>query len=299
MATDLEGLLPIMKTTALDVLACRDAVSAALREDLGSGDITTDAVVQPEAQGYGRVLARQPLTVCGLPVMAEVFRQVDLGLRFDIVVPDGHQCAGENAELARVEGSLSSILTAERVALNFAQRMSGIATLTREFCSRIPDPSQVRLTDTRKTTPGLRHLEKYAVRIGGGHNHRFGLDDGVMIKDNHIVAAGGISEAVRRALERCHHLVKIQVEVESLKQAREATEAGARVLLLDNFSPDELSDIVPVLRQEAPDVVLEASGGIALDTIAAVARTGVDVISCGAITHQSRAVDLALEVIVQ
>ncbi len=299
MATDLEGLFPIMKTIPLDVLACRDAVGAALREDLGNGDITTGAVVRPEAQGSGLVLARQPLTVCGLPVMAEVFRQIDPGLRFEIVVPDGHQCAGQNAELARVEGSLSSILTAERVALNFAQRMSGIATLTREFCKRIPDQSQVRLADTRKTTPGLRHLEKYAVRVGGGHNHRFGLDDGVMIKDNHIIAAGGIPEAVRRAREGCHHLVRIQVEVESLEQAREATGAGARVLLLDNFSPDELSDIVPILRQEAPGVVLEASGGIALDTIAAVARTGVDVISCGAITHQSRAVDLALEVVVQ
>jgi nicotinate-nucleotide pyrophosphorylase (carboxylating) len=287
-----------MKTIPLDVLACRDAVSAALREDLGNGDITTGAVVRAERQGTGLVLARQPLTVCGLPVMAEVFRQVDSSLRFDVVVPDGQQCEGQNAQLARVEGSLASILTAERVALNFAQRMSGIATLTRAFCSRIPDSSGVRLADTRKTTPGLRQLEKYAVRVGGGHNHRFGLDDGVMIKDNHIVAAGGISEAVRRAQAGCHHLVKIQVEVESLEQAREAIDAGAMVLLLDNFSPDELGVLVPVLRQEAPDVVLEASGGIALDTIEAFARTGVDVISCGAITHQSRAVDLALEVIV-
>jgi len=288
-----------MKTTQLDVLACRDAVASALREDLGSGDITTGAVVQPEVQGSGLVIAREPLTVCGLSVMAEVFRQVDSTLRFVARVPDGHQSEGQNAELARVEGGLASILTAERVALNFAQRMSGIASLTREFRSRIPDSSSVRLADTRKTTPGLRQLEKYAVRIGGGHNHRFGLDDGVMIKDNHIVAAGGIAEAVGRAKERCHHLVQIQVEVESLEQAREAIGAGARVLLLDNFSPAELTELVPVLRQESPGVVLEASGGISLETIAAVAGTGVDVISCGAITHQSRAVDLALEVVVQ
>ncbi len=279
---------------------CRDVVRAALQEDLGSGDITTTAVVSAEVHGRAVVQARESLVVCGLPVMAEVFRQVDPGLRFTAVVSDGTACVDGNVELAFIEGRLASILSAERVALNFAQRMAGIATLTRAFCTRIPSScSSVRLVDTRKTTPGLRQLEKYAVRVGGGHNHRFGLDDGVMIKDNHIVAAGGISQAVLRARGRCHHLVSIQVEVESLAEAREAIQAGARVLLLDNFSPDALAELVPVLRHEAPNILLEASGGISLDTVAAVAATGVDVISCGAITHQSRAVDLALEVHVQ
>ena len=286
-------MLPI----SLDPRACLEAVRVALQEDLGSGDITTAAVVAEDALGLGLVLAREPLVVCGLPVMEEVFRQVDAELCFTNTLADGARSDGGDAILARVEGRLASILTAERVALNFAQRMSGIATLTREFCSRIPaSAAAVRLVDTRKTTPGLRPFEKYAVRVGGGHNHRFGLDDGVMIKDNHIVAAGGIAEAVRRARERCHHLVKIQVEVESLEQARAATKAGAKVLLLDNFSAPELAELVPVLRAEVPEVVLEASGGVSLDSIAAIAAAGVDVISCGAITHQSRAVDLAIEV---
>jgi nicotinate-nucleotide pyrophosphorylase (carboxylating) len=286
-------MLPI----PLDRLACFEAVRTALQEDLGSGDITTSAVVDQDALGEGLVLAREPLIVCGLSVMEEVFRQVDGALSFERSIADGAYSAGGDAILARVEGRLASILTAERVALNFAQRMSGVATLTREFCSRIPSSAAgVRLVDTRKTTPGLRQFEKYAVRVGGGHNHRFGLDDGVMIKDNHIVAAGGIAEAVRRAQSRCHHLVKIQVEVESLEQAREAAKAGAKVLLLDNFSGPELAELVPVLRAEAPGVVLEASGGVSLDSIADIAASGVDVISCGAITHQSRAVDLALEV---
>ena len=286
-----------MQVIALDSSACRAAVSAALQEDLGSGDITTSAVVAATAQGRGVVQAREPLVVCGLPVMAEVFRQVDSGLHFEVLVADGSACDGHRAAIAQVEGSLASILMAERVALNFAQRMSGIATLTRQFVAQIPSAAAgVRLVDTRKTTPGLRHFEKYAVRVGGGHNHRFGLDDGVMIKDNHIVAAGGISEAVHRARARCHHLVGIQVEVESLEQAREAIRAGVRILLLDNFTPPELAKLVPVLRNEAHGLVLEASGGVSLGTIAAVATSGVDVVSCGAITHQSRAADLALEV---
>jgi nicotinate-nucleotide pyrophosphorylase (carboxylating) len=238
-------------------------VAGALREDLGSGDLTTRAVVSPDLRGTGEIVARQPLVVCGLPVMAEVFSQVDPSLLFRPLVDDGAAIAEVGQVLAEIGGSMASILVAERVALNFAQRLSGIATLTRKFCSRIPKDSKVRLVDTRKTTPGLRVLEKYAVRAGGGHNHRFGLDDGVMIKDNHIIAAGSIGEAVRRARDGCHHLVQI--------------------------------DVVTTLRSEAPGVVLEASGGITLDTVATFAATGVDFISCGALTHQARSVDLALD----
>ena len=243
------------------------------------------------------MIARQSMVVCGLPIMEEVFRQVDAGLSFRAEVDDG--CAVDDAGtvVAHIEGPLAGILTGERVALNFAQRLSGIATLTREFCSRLPAGGKTRLVDTRKTTPGLRLLEKYAVRVGGGHNHRFGLDDGVMIKDNHIVAAGSITEAIRRARENCHHLMQIEVEVESIGQAREAIAGGIRVILLDNFDLHDLAEVVRALRAEAPDVLLEASGGVKLETIGDIAATGVDVISCGSLTHQARSVDLALELV--
>jgi len=284
-----------MSASSFQAADCRTTVETALREDIGSGDLTTGAVVSPETRGSGQIVARQAMVACGLPVMAEVFRQVDEQLSFEPQVEDGHVVAEGGEVIARIEGALASILTAERVALNFAQRLSGIATLTREFCLLLPPEHEVRLVDTRKTTPGLRTLEKYAVRVGGGHNHRFGLDDGVMIKDNHIVAAGGITEAVRRARESCHHLMQIEVEVETLQQAREAITAGIRVLLLDNFAVEELATVVTSLRAEAPEVLLEASGGVSLDTVAAIAATGVDVISCGSLTHQARSVDISLD----
>jgi len=286
-----------MPVPSLNAAVCRAVVASALREDLGSGDLTTNAVVLAETLGLGHIVARQPMVICGLPVMEEVFRQVDPDLSFQAEAVDGFQVEVGGAIVARIEGPLKGILTGERVALNFAQRLSGVATLTREFCSRLPKTGKARLVDTRKTTPGLRHLEKYAVRVGGGHNHRFGLDDGVMIKDNHIVAAGGISEAVRRARENCHHLMQIEVEVETLEQAREAIAAGVRVLLLDNFDSTELAEVVPTLRAEAPDVILEASGGVSLATVGVIAATGVDVISCGSLTHQAQSVDLALDLV--
>ena len=285
-----------MKPAPLHSSAYRETVARALTEDVGSGDITTNSVVDKAREGTAQILAREPLVLCGLPVMREVFSQVDPKLSFTGLMEEGSTCKGPRQPVARVSGSLASILTAERVALNFAQRMSGIATLCREFCSRVGPEASARLVDTRKTTPGLRHLEKYAVRVGGARNHRFGLDDGLMIKDNHIAAAGGIAEAVRRAPRHGHHLLRIQVEVESLKQAIEAAEAGAGALLLDNFSVEELRNMVETLRREAPGVLLEASGGVSLETVAAIAETGVDVISCGAITHQSRAVDLSLQI---
>jgi len=286
-----------MPVLSLNAGVCSEVVASALREDLGSGDLTTNAVVSPESRGLGHIVARQPMVVCGLPIMEEVFRQVDPALSFQARVDDGFQVEDSSAVIARIEGPLMSILIGERVALNFAQRLSGVATLTREFCSRLPKTGKARLVDTRKTTPGLRHMEKYAVRVGGGHNHRFGLDDGVMIKDNHIIAAGSISEAVRRARENCHHLMKIEVEVETIEQAREAIAAGVRVLLLDNFASTELAEVVATLRAEAPDLILEASGGVTLETVAAIAATGVDVVSCGSLTHQARSVDLALDLI--
>ena len=270
-------------------------VQRALEEDVGAGDITTEAVVDPELEGHALLVARTDLVLCGLPVAAEVFRQVDSRIDFSPLQSEGCR-VGAGQSVAKLCGPLAGILTGERVALNFVQRLSGIATLVSRYVEALHGHS-VRLVDTRKTTPGLRALEKYAVRVGGAANHRFRLDDGVMIKDNHILAAGGITEAVRRALKRAHHLLQVQVEVDNLEQAHEAVGAGARVLLLDNFEPELLREAVTDLRSLRPDLVLEASGGIALETVASVAATGVDVISCGSLIHQAQWLDLALDVV--
>ena len=270
-------------------------VARALDEDLGGGgDITTAAVVDPQRQGRAVLVARQDLVVSGLDLAAEVFAQVDEELNFEALVSDGEPVT-TGAALAEVSGSLASILVAERCCINFVQHMSGIASLVRLFTLRL-EGSSVRLVDTRKTRPGLRAIEKYAVTCGGGHNHRFGLADGVMIKDNHILAARSITEAVNRAIEGAHHLVKVQVEVENLDQAFEAVDAGATVLLLDNFAVPDLRATVLALRARPEILTLEASGGINLDTVAEVASTGVDVISSGALIHQARWVDIALDV---
>ena len=272
-----------------------DVVAEALDEDSGpSGDITTRAVVDPDRRGQAELVARQDLVICGLGVAEEVFFQVDEEIRFTPLEADG-QTASAGTVLARVEGPLGSILTAERVAVNFCQHMSGIASHVRRFCSQL-EGTRVRLVDTRKTRPGLRSIEKYSVVVGGGHNHRFNLSDGAMIKDNHILAAGGITAAVERALTQVHHLVQVQVEVEDLEGAFEAIDAGARVLLLDNFDVAQLEAAVRALRERPEELTIEASGGIRLDTVAAVAATGVDVISSGALIHQARWVDLALDV---
>jgi nicotinate-nucleotide pyrophosphorylase (carboxylating) len=270
-------------------------VALALDEDIGpSGDITTRAVVDPARPGRAALVARQDLVVSGLGVASEVFAQVDAGLTVKLLCTDGDNVSAGSV-LARVEGRLASILTAERCCVNFIQHMSGIATLVRSFCAEL-EGSSVRLVDTRKTRPGLRSLEKYAVTCGGGHNHRFNLSDGVMIKDNHILAAGGITHAVHRALQHAHHGVKVQVEVENLAGAIEAVDAGASVLLLDNFELEDLRATVAELRSRPELLTLEASGGISRDTLAAVAATGVDVISSGALIHQARWVDIALDV---
>jgi nicotinate-nucleotide pyrophosphorylase (carboxylating) len=263
-------------------------IATALAEDSPFGDVTTDAIVDRDIFGSARLLAREAMVVCGLHAFEEVLATVDS-------VVDGHRSLGADEELARVTGPLRAILTGERPALNLVQRLSGIATLTRRHVDRIAD-LDARLVDTRKTTPGLRAAEKYAVRVGGGHNHRFSLSDGVMVKDNHIAAAGGITEAVTRAKGRVHHLLRVQVEVESLAEAEEAVDAGARVLLLDNFSADDLATIVVALRDRPEVLVLEASGGIRLDTVRGVAETGVDVISCGGIIHQAVWKDVSLAV---
>ncbi|HRK22352.1 MAG TPA: carboxylating nicotinate-nucleotide diphosphorylase [Fimbriimonadaceae bacterium] len=268
-----------------------EAVRAALREDLGrAGDITTAATIPPGTKASGDIVARKAGTIAGLPAVTETFRQVDPSCLCDVLVADGKAVAGGTV-LARVSGEAASLLTAERTALNFLGHLSGVATATAELVSAVAG-TKAAIVDTRKTTPGLRALEKYAVRMGGGKNHRFGLDDAVLIKDNHIVAAGGVGPAVRRAKEAVGHMVVVECEVENLVQLEEALAAGAGAILLDNMPPETLREAV---RLTAGRAVLEASGGSTLATVRAVADTGVDLISAGWITHSAPNLDVALD----
>jgi nicotinate-nucleotide pyrophosphorylase (carboxylating) len=263
----------------------------ALEEDLGrAGDITSDLIIPASKKAKVKLAARKPGTIAGLIAAECAFRMIDPDLKFTVKLPDGSQ-AKAGALVATIEGSARSILTAERVALNFTGHLSGIATATRALVDAVKG-TKARIVCTRKTTPGLRVLEKYAVRCGGGFNHRFGLDDAVLIKDNHIAAAGSISKAVKAARTGTAHMVKIEVEVDTLKQLEEALKIGVDTILLDNMPPDTLRKAVDMAKGRA---VLEASGNITLDTVRAVAETGVDYISSGAITHSAINLDLGLD----
>lgn len=267
------------------------AVRRALAEDLGqAGDQTTDAVVPPETRASGRLVARQEGRIAGLEVACGAFRLLDPGLRVEVRSADGADAAADGV-LAVVEGPARPLLSAERTALNFLGHLSGIATATRDVV-RAVRPHRARVVCTRKTTPGLRSLEKYAVRAGGGASHRFGLDDAVLIKDNHLALAGGVAEAVRRVRSRVGHLVKVEVEVETLSQLDEALGAGVDALLLDNM---DLATLAEAVRRAAGRVVTEASGGITPATAAAVAATGVDLLSLGWVTHSAPVLDVAFE----
>ncbi|MBC7246235.1 MAG: carboxylating nicotinate-nucleotide diphosphorylase [Actinobacteria bacterium] len=271
--------------------ACLDIVRRALDEDLKStGDITTRAVLPEGRRAKGVILLREEGVVAGLPLASMTFRLLDPRVRFQSLVSDGERVSPAS-ELAVVEGEASTILEGERTALNFLQRLSGIATLTAAFVA-LAAPHGAAVLDTRKTTPGLRVLEKYAVRAGGGRNHRFGLYDGVIIKDNHIAAVGGVAEAVRRARENLDGGMSIEVEVQDLADLEDAISSGADVVMLDNLSVEEVEEAV---RAAAGRVKLEVSGGINLENVAAYAATGVDYISVGALTHSARALDIALE----
>lgn len=272
----------------------RDIVERALREDLGQGDLTTLAAIPAEARSEAHFVFREPGVVCGLPVIRAVFAAVDPALTLAAHLAEGARVQ-RGAKVATVSGPARGILSGERVALNLLQRMSGIATLTARYVEAVRG-TKARILDTRKTTPGLRALEKYAVRTGGGTNHRHGLYDGVMLKDNHLamLAAQGVdlAGAVRRAQAAVGPMVRVEVEVESVEQAAIAAEAGATMLLLDNMPPDQLRAAVDVVAGRA---LLEASGGITLDSIRAVAESGVDYISVGALTHSARALDIGLD----
>ncbi|HET6623063.1 MAG TPA: carboxylating nicotinate-nucleotide diphosphorylase [Gaiellaceae bacterium] len=261
---------------------------AALAEDVGEGDVTTEATVDALATGSADVVVKEPGVVCGLDVAQAVFLAVDPELRFERLVDDGAVVAA-GAPVARVEGPERAILTGERTALNFLARLSGIATLTRRYVDAV-EGTGAAILDTRKTTPGLRALEKHAVACGGGRNHRFGLDDGVLVKDNHLRAAGSVATAVERL--RAATSLPIEVECDTLEQVAEALAAGADAILLDNMTTDRLRDAVALVGGRAR---LEASGGVTLENVRAVAETGVDEISVGALTHSARSLDVSLE----
>jgi nicotinate-nucleotide pyrophosphorylase (carboxylating) len=268
-----------------------DAIARALDEDLGeAGDLTSEAVVGPDALVSGALVARRPGRIAGLEVAGAVFAAVDQRIEVTYHQTDGDK-VGAGTRLATVTGRARSVLTGERTALNLLGHLSGVATATAAFVARVAG-TNARIADTRKTTPGLRALEKYAVRMGGGINHRFGLSDAVMIKDNHLIAAGGVLAAVEAARRRVGHLVKIEVEVTTLAQLEEVLQVGADVVLLDNM---DLATMVEAVRLVGGRLVVEASGGITLDNVAEVARTGVDVISVGWITHSAPALDVALD----
>ena len=267
-------------------------IRLALAEDVGRGDITTEATVSPETTARAEILQKSAGVVCGLPVVEAVFRALDHRVRFTPTALEGSFDSGHRA-VARIDGPAAAILTGERTALNFLQRLSGVATASRRAAQLVAG-TRATVIDTRKTTPGLRVLEKYAVRVGGASNHRAGLDDGFLIKENHIRAAGGITPAVYAALRRAAPGQIVEVEVTSLEELDEALEAGATLILLDNFSTEQMRAAVAQARGRAR---LEASGGISLDNLADVARTGVDYVSLGALTHSAGVLDFSLEVI--
>lgn len=277
--------------TPLPALIVETAVRAALAEDLGdAGDITSQSTVPADTRSRVVLRAREHGCIAGLDAARAAFREMDPGLRISVQASDGSVVAPGDV-IAVIEGNARAIVTGERVALNFLGHLSGIATATQKFVDAVAG-TNTRICCTRKTTPGLRAFEKYAVRAGGGVNHRFGLYDAILIKDNHIAMAGGIADAIRGARAKAGHLVRIEIEVDTLDQLKEALEIGVEAVLLDNMPPDVLREAVTINQGRA---ALEASGGITLDTAASVAATGVDYISVGWITHSAPCLDIGLD----
>ena len=277
-----------MKITS--VPAVSELILTALQEDCGNGDITTISTIPEDAVAYGRYIAKQDGILCGMPVVRAVFDEIDPNIRLTVNFKEG-DAFKKGDILAEVEGDARSVLTGERVGLNLLQHMSSIATMTSEAVAKV-EGCKAKIADTRKTTPGLRYLEKLAVRVGGGTNHRYNLSDGVLIKDNHIVAAGGITNAVAAARAAIPHTLKIEVEVESFEQLREALDAGADIVMLDNMSCEDMKHAVEITAGRA---LLEASGNMGERDLCAVAQTGVDIISIGALTHSVKALDISLK----
>lgn len=275
---------PLTFTAAVDRL-----IDLALEEDVGTGDITTDPLVAQEIEAEGTIKAKQDLTIAGLDVARRVFQRLDADVRFQPNFKDG-DTVPKGQTVVALSGRLSALLTAERTALNFLQRLSGIATHVRTYVNALQGTS-TRLLDTRKTTPGWRVLEKYAVRAGGGSNHRMGLYDGVLIKDNHIAACGSIAVAVARVRARVSHLVKIEVETTTMDEVQQALDAGTDIIMLDNMDKERIKAAVALINRQA---LVEVSGGVTLTQLTELAQTGVDLISVGALTHSAQAVDLSM-----
>ena len=269
-----------------------DLIDLALKEDIGPGDITTDNIVTADMQGKGIVVAKQDLVIAGLQVAKKVFKALEPTVEFATDFRDGDRIVA-GAIVVRVQGALRTLLKGERTALNFLQRLSGIATQARAFVEMVAGTS-VKLVDTRKTTPGWRVLEKYAVRVGGAHNHRMGLYDGVLIKDNHIAVAGGISQAVQKARQAISHLVKVEVETSTPEEVQQALAAGAEIIMLDNMDLDQIRQAVRMINKKA---LVEVSGGVTREKLKDLAQTGVDLISIGALTHSAVAVDLSMRIV--
>lgn len=266
-------------------------IKIALEEDIGPGDITTENLIDKNLKGIGEVVAKEPLVIAGLDVARQVFEQLDPDISFRPNFKDG-DFIEKGKIVLEVEGKLRVLLMGERTALNFLQHLSGIATHVRSYMDNIANKN-VRLVDTRKTTPGLRVLEKYAVRVGGAHNHRMGLYDGVLIKDNHIAVCGGIKKAIESIKDKLSHLVKIEVEVSDLDSIKQALEAGADVIMLDNMDIDQIKKAIEFINGKS---VVEISGGVTIDSLNQLADTGVDIISAGALTHSARSVDISMRI---
>ena len=268
-----------------------ELIQLALKEDIGPGDITTDNIVAPGTRGKGTIVAKQDLVIAGLQVAEKVFYALEPQIDFEVLYADGDRIA-TGSTVVRIEGTLGALLKGERTALNFLQRLSGIATQARAFVGEVAGTS-VKLVDTRKTTPGWRVLEKYAVRIGGAHNHRMGLYDGVLIKDNHIAASGGIANAVKKVRQEISHLVKVEVEANTFEQVKAALAARADIIMLDNMDLEQIRQAVRMIDNKA---LVEVSGGITRERLRELAQTGVDLISIGALTHSAVAVDLSMNI---
>lgn len=266
-------------------------IEIALQEDIGPGDITTDNLISSDLHGKGKIIAKEPLVVAGIDTVRRVFNYLDPEFHFTCKYKDGDTI--ENGKtILEIEGNLHALLVGERTGLNFLQRLSGIATCVRSYMDEIRNKN-VRLVDTRKTAPGWRVLEKYAVRVGGAYNHRMGLYDGVLIKDNHIAACGSIKKAIERVRSNVSHLVKIEVEVSDLSGAKEALYAGADVIMLDNMGIDKIKEAVEFIDGKA---LVEVSGGITINKLNQLADTGVDIISVGALTHSARCMDISMQI---
>ncbi len=272
----------------------REIIRIAIEEDIGNGDITTAFLIPEDSESRALIIAKGNFVVAGIPFVKEVFSFLDREVRFNVFINDGSKVMKGDV-IAEVSGRTKVLLSGERVSLNILQRLSGIATITDMFVEKVKG-LHAKIVDTRKTTPGLRFMEKYAVRLGGGNNHRFGLFDGILIKDNHIEAVGSITEALRLASEG-HHLAKIEVEVENLIDLKEAVGAGADIVMLDNMSVSDMQEAVKIVRSSQKDIILEASGNVTLNNVREIAETGVDLISIGALTHSATAVDISMKIV--